>query len=83
MHDNGKMILGQKTGGGACSIRITSVAGIEFACSSCSGKIISESGENVDFGCPIDADLISEGNNPYENFYNLTLLSEKMNEYYS
>ena len=82
MHEHGAMILGQKTGGGACCIRFSSVAGIEIASSSCSGKIVADSGESVDFGCPIDADLISEGENPYENFYNLSILSEKMNEFY-
>lgn len=82
MHEHDAMILGQKTGGGACAIRFTSVGGIEFACSSCSSKIIADSGESVDFGCPIDADLISDGANPFENFYDLTLLSEKMNEYF-
>ena len=52
-------------------------------CSWASSHIESECGENVDFGCPIDADLISDGENPYENFYDLSLLSEKMNEYYN
>ncbi len=82
MHEHGSMILGQKTSGGACAIRFTSAAGIEFACSSASSKIVSDSGESVDFGCPIDVDLISEGENPYENFYDLDVLSAKMNEYF-
>ena len=59
MHEHGAMILGQKSGGGACCIRFSSAAGIEIASSSCSGKIVADSGESVDFGCPIDADLIS------------------------
>ncbi len=83
MHEHGAMILGQKTSGGACAIRFSSVAGVEFACSSASSKIVSDSGESVDFGCPIDVDLITEGENPYEKFYDLDVLSEKMNEFYS
>ena len=31
----------------------------------------------------LDADLIVEGENPYANFYDLSLLSEKMNAYYN
>ena len=54
-----------------------------YACSSASSKIVSDSGESVDFGCPIDVDLIVEGENPYQNFYDLDVLSAKMNEYYS
>ena len=82
MHEHDAMILGEKTSGGACAIRLTSSAGIEFACSAASSKIISESGESVDFGCPIDVDLTVEGENRYANFYDLDLLSAKMNEFY-
>lgn len=39
-------------------------------------------GQHYRVGCPVDADLMTEGENPYENFYDLSLLSEKMNEYY-
>lgn len=83
MHEHDAMILGEKTSGGACAIRLTSAAGIEFACSSASSKILSDSGESVDFGCPVDVDLMTDGKNPYENFYDLSLLSQQMNEYYS
>ena len=79
MRDHGAVIFGQKTSGGACAIRISSAGGVEFACSSASSAIINDSGENVDFGCPVDFDLISEGENPYENFYDLENLSRLMN----
>ena len=82
MHEHGAMILGQKSSGGACSIRITSAAGVEFACSAASRHIFSDCGENIDFGCPLDADLISDGENPYANFFDLSLLSEKMNGFF-
>ena len=42
MHEQGKIILGQKTSGGACAIRVSSAAGIEFTCSSASSRIINE-----------------------------------------
>ena len=84
MHEHGAMILGEKTTGGACAIRLTSAAGIEFACSAASSRIVSDSGESVDFGCPIDVDLMTgDENDPYKDLYNMTLIGTKMNEYYS
>ena len=83
MHDHGAMILGEKTSGGACAIRFSSAAGVEFACSAASSAIISDAGETVDFGCPIDSDLIAEGENPYKDFYDLSLLSTEMNGFFS
>lgn len=83
MHTHGAMILGQKSSGGACAIRISSAAGVEFASSAASSHVLSDTGENVDFGCPVDADLTVEGENPYANFYNLELLSRKMNEFFT
>ncbi|MBQ3841722.1 MAG: hypothetical protein II820_03410 [Ruminiclostridium sp.] len=50
--------------------------------SAASSTAINEAGGSVDFGCPVDADLMTDGENPYENFYDLSLLSEKMNEYF-
>lgn len=63
--------------------KLGDVDGVEFASSASSSHIVSDSGENVDFGCPLDADLTVEGENPYQNFYDLSLLSEKMNEFFT
>lgn len=82
IHEHNGMILGQKSGGGACAVRVTSADGVEFNSSSSSSCIISDSGETVDCGCPIDADLITDGENPYENFYDLSLISQKMNAFF-
>lgn len=70
------------TSGGACAIRVTSAAGVEFNCSAASSAIVNDSGETVDFGCPLDADLMTEGEKPYENFYDLSLISQKINEFF-
>ncbi len=83
MHEHDAMILGQRSSGGACAIRVTSAAGVEFNCSAASSIITPDSGENVDFGCPLDADLIVEGDNPYESFYDLGRISEKMNAFFA
>ena len=82
MHEHGAMILGQQSSGGACALRNCASGGIKARVSSATSTIITEDGGSVDFGCPVDADLMTEGENPYENFYDLSLLSEKMNEYF-
>ena len=83
MHERGAIILGERSSGGVCAIRFNSVAGVEFANSSAAQKIVSDSGENVDFGCPIDVDLMTDGETNFDKLYDLSLISEKMNEYYN
>ena len=83
MHEHGAMILGQKSGGGACAVRLSSACGIEYANSAANSKIVTDSGESVDFGCPVDAELTSDSENPYENSYDIAKLSELMNEYFA
>jgi hypothetical protein len=82
MHEHGAMILGQKSSGGACAIRPTSARGIGIRNSCITSCAVTDEGDSVDTGCPVDADLTTDGDNPYENFYDLDLLSEKMNEYF-
>jgi hypothetical protein len=82
MHEHGAMILGQKSSGGACAIRPTSARGIGVRNSCASSCTVNDAGETVDNGCPVDIDLTTDGDNPYENFYNLDILSEKMNEFF-
>ncbi|MBK6087555.1 hypothetical protein [Ruminococcus difficilis] len=83
MHEHDAMILGQKSYGGACAIRKGSVGGIGIQCSAATSATIFDDGSSVDFGCPVDADLMTDGNNPYENFYDLSLISQKMNEFFA
>ena len=82
MHEHGAMILGQRSTGGACATRNSAAGGICVRVSSASNITITEDGESVDSGCPVDADLTTEGENPYENFYDLSLISEKMNGFF-
>ena len=83
MHEHGAMILGEKSGGGACAIRLSSSAGLEVQASSAANCTVNDEGGTVDNGCPIDADLMTEGENPYVGFYDLDTLSKLMNEYFS
>ena len=82
MHEHGAMILGEKSSGGACGIRVSSVGGIEVRNSAASSCTVTEDGDTVDNGCPVDVDLTTDGENPYENFYDLDNLSKVMNEYF-
>lgn len=83
MHEHNAMILGQRSGGGACGVRSASIRGIEYGNSASSSLIISDSGENVDFGCPLDVDLLSDGENPYADFYDLAKISDLMMDFFA
>ena len=71
-----------RPGGGACAIRRSNVCGMECQVAASTSCIVTDSGGSVDFGCPVDADLLADGENPYVSFYDLDILSEKMNEFF-
>ena len=83
MHEHGVMILGQQSGGGACAIRKGCVGGIGIQNSCSTSCTITENGGTVDFGCPVDANLLTDGDNSYANFYDLTNISNLMNEFFA
>lgn len=83
MHEHGAMILGERSGGGVCAIRKSSSGGVEYVLSAASTRFASDSGEDMDLGCPIDADLRTDGENPYASFYDLATISALMNEFYN
>ena len=82
MHEHGAMILGQKSSGGACGIRISSVGGIEVRNSAATSCTVTEDGGTVDNGCPIDASLTTDGEDPYERFYDIDAFSRLMDEFF-
>ncbi|MBQ9458435.1 MAG: S-layer homology domain-containing protein [Oscillospiraceae bacterium] len=57
MKDHGAMILGQQSGGGACSVRFSMAGGVEIASASPGMRIVNDAGESVELGCPVDIDL--------------------------
>ncbi|MBR1660190.1 MAG: S-layer homology domain-containing protein [Oscillospiraceae bacterium] len=57
MKEHGAMILGIQSGGGACAIRICSIGGIECSTSSATSRIVTDKGETVDNGCPVDKEI--------------------------
>ena len=83
MQEHGAMILGEQSRGGACCIRMNSTADGFALCSSCAGYILCRgNGESVDTGCPVDAYLVRQEGEPYAVFYDLSVLSAEMNEFY-
>ena len=82
MREQGAMILGEQSSGGACAIRISAAGGIEFSMSSADSCIVTETGGSVDNGCPVDVELLAEAGDPYAPFYDLAVISEAMNSFF-
>ena len=84
MQANGAMVLGEQSGGGACCVRITSTAdGFEIYSSYAGYVLISDDLQSVDEGCPVDKSLVQDGDAPYALFYDLSVLSAAMNEFFA
>ena len=43
---------------------------------------VNDEGGSIDNGCPVDAELLGDGENPTTGFYDLAALSELMNEFF-
>lgn len=82
MHEHGAMILGEQSGGGACAIRMSGVGGMDMQNSAASSIGVTDEGGSIDNGCPVDANLLGEGENPTVGFYDLAALSELMNDFF-
>ena len=76
------MILGEQSGGGACAIRMSGVGGMDMRNSAASSIGVTDEGGSIDNGCPVDANLLGDGENPTVGFYDLAALSGLMNEYF-
>ena len=60
MHDTGYLLLGERSGGGACAITIMNTAdGFDYPISSSRFRLINDAGENIDSGIPVDVDLVN------------------------
>lgn len=78
--DNGAMVLGEQSGGGACCVLQKATAdGVIFRMS---GYLKAEfrDGSPIDDGIPVDASLVDSVN--YYSLYNLKKISKEMNEFY-
>ena len=60
MHDMGYLLLGERSGGGACAITVMNTAdGFDYFISSFRVRLINDAGENIDSGIPVDVDLVN------------------------
>ncbi len=60
MHDMGYLLLGERSGGGACAITVMNTAdGFDYIISSFRVRLINDAGENIDSGIPVDVDLVN------------------------
>ena len=88
LHEKGVPILGERSGGGPCSVRADATAdGWRYSISS-STRLCDDAWENVDAGVPADIDLSAQGEKAkgaakYAAFYDMDKLSESIDAFYA
>ena len=83
--ESGIALFGDKSGGGSCAvIDATSAEGL-YVRLSCQDHLCGLDGTDYEYGVPVDYPLVTEsiGNYDFTEFFNIDLMSEKMNEFYS
>ena len=83
--DNGIMLLGDKSGGGACAVLDSCSAEGLYVRISSPIHMIGKNGEEYDRGVPCDTTLVTATNDGYDfsNFFDLNAISSAMNEFYA
>lgn len=85
MKDNGVPVIGEQSGGGTCAIESNPTPeGFSFYISS-RDKLVNTAGESIDQGIPVDIPLpvLGDESSPdYSEFYDLSVISRLLNEYY-
>ena len=83
--ENGIVVLGDQSGGGSCAVIDACSAEGLYVRLSCPDHLLGLDGTDYEFGVPADYKLVtgSSGSYDFSNFYNISLMSEKMNEFYS
>ncbi|MCR5505592.1 MAG: hypothetical protein K6F07_01185 [Bacilli bacterium] len=79
--ENGIMILGDKSGGGSCAVLDTCTTEGFYARISSQFHMLSKENEEVEMGVIPDRYLY-EGDNNFDKMFNITYLSQAMNEFY-
>ena len=86
MKDLGYMVLGERSGGGACTILgLNTADGFYYHTSSYEMRLTNAAGEVIDAGIEPDVVLVragADGVKDYSDCYDLELLSGLMNEFY-
>ena len=85
--DMGLMVLGERSGGGACTILgLNTADGFYYHISDYQMRLTNDNWEVIDGGIEPDVKLVktdADGNKDYSDFYDLALLSNLINEYYA
>ncbi len=83
--ESGIALFGDKSGGGSCAVIDASSAEGLYVRLSCQDHLMALDGTDYEFGVPVDYTLVSESGGEYDfsNFFNISLISSKMNEFYS
>ena len=69
MKDSGYMVLGEKSGGGACAVLVqTTGEGMSYGISAFKARFINSKGEIIDEGVPVDTELIPKRSNGDDKF---------------
>ena len=69
MKDEGYMILGDRSGGGACAVMVpTTGEGFTYRLSNYKGRFVNALGENIDEGVEVDVNLIPLRSNGKQKF---------------
>lgn len=87
MKEQGYLILGERSGGGACTILELSTAdGFYYHISAYQMRLTNSAGEVIDAGIEPHVELVktdADGQKDYSDYYDLALLSDVINEYYA
>ena len=85
--DMGLPVLGERSKGGACTILgLNTADGFYYHISDYQMRLTNDAWEVIDSGIEPDFNLVktdADGNKDYSDFYDLTLLSNLINEYYA
>ena len=85
--DRGYLVLGERSGGGACTILgLNTADGFYYHISSYQMRLTNDAGEVIDAGITPDVELVktgADGKKDYSDFYDLTLLSNLINDFYA
>lgn len=84
--ENGIAVLGDQSGGGSCAVIDASSAEGLYVRLSCQDHLSGIDGTDYEFGVPADYKLVTGDSTTgydFSNFYNIFLMSQKINEFYS
>lgn len=80
--EDGIMVIGERSGGGTCTLMLGSSADGLFASYSSFSAIANKDGEDIEAGAAPDLVLIDQYTTDYSVLYDIDAISEAMNDFY-